>query len=679
MKQWKILCQNDKVVAKLCGALGCTHFFARTLINRGIKTVEEARSFLDMNADVLHDPFLFRDMEAVVERIGLAIRKGEKITVYGDYDVDGITATGLLLKVLEELGSQVDYFIPSRFTEGYGVNSAALQRIAESGTRLLITVDTGITAVKETEEAKALGMDVIITDHHECQSLLPNTLILNPKQEGCGYPFKELAGVGVVYKLVCALDQRFGNGDGWLRYTPFAAIGTVADIMLMRGENRFIVRKGLEKLKETESIGLHSLLDQCVGDRPLDTSTVGFILAPRLNAAGRMGEASLSVELLTTNLKSRADALVEELCKENNLRQATENKILEEAIEMIEGDPENAKRQAIVLWDANWHNGVIGIVASRLKERYGKPCILFTVNGDLAKGSGRSVRPFNLFETLEHLSHHLERYGGHAFAAGVLAKTECLEVFRNELCSEVEAFLQTNAFDESIEVECVLKGADLTVANISALEALAPFGRGNETPLYCAKNITVVEAVPTANGNHMRLVFDVDGRRLSAFYFHVSPDRFCYQAGDLVDIVFEADINTYNSHKSVRLLVKDIRFSADFEEDMKRLKSHEICSSDIPSREDTAALFRFLKKQIDIGARQLDFYTFPKRIEAEGFRKLSLGAIYFSMRILKELGVLEYQHDGSVVSNLKIHCEKKVSLEDSSIRTEIMRKAGEMG
>lgn len=679
MKQWKILCQNDKVVAKLCGALGCTHFFARTLINRGIKTVEEARSFLDMNADVLHDPFLFRDMEAVVERIGLAIRKGEKITVYGDYDVDGITATGLLLKVLEELGGQVDYFIPSRFTEGYGVNSAALQRIAESGTRLLITVDTGITAVKEAEEAKALGMDVIITDHHECQSLLPDTLILNPKQEGCGYPFKELAGVGVVYKLVCALDQRFGNGDGWLRYTPFAAIGTVADIMLMRGENRFIVRKGLEKLKETESIGLHSLLDQCVGDRPLDTSTVGFILAPRLNAAGRMGEASLSVELLTTNLKSRADALVEELCKENNLRQATENKILEEAIEMIEGDPENAKRQAIVLWDANWHNGVIGIVASRLKERYGKPCILFTVNGDLAKGSGRSVRPFNLFETLEHLSHHLERYGGHAFAAGVLAKTECLEAFCNELCSEVEAFLQTNAFDESIEVECVLKGADLTVANISALEALAPFGRGNETPLYCAKNITVVEAVPTANGNHMRLVFDVDGRRLSAFYFHVSPDRFCYQAGDLVDIVFEADINTYNSHKSVRLLVKDIRFSADFEEDMKRLKSHEICSSDIPSREDTAALYRFLKKQIDIGARQLDFYTFPKRMEAEGFRKLSLGAIYFSMRILKELGVLEYQHDGSIVSNLKIHCEKKVSLEDSSIRTEIMRKAGEMG
>ncbi|MBQ7935085.1 MAG: single-stranded-DNA-specific exonuclease RecJ, partial [Clostridia bacterium] len=553
------------------------------------------------------------------------------------------------------------------------------QLIAARGTRLLITVDTGITAVREVEEAKAMGMEVIITDHHECQSVLPDTLILNPKCPESGYPFSELAGVGVVYKLACALDQRFGRGDGAERYTPFAAIGTVADIMPMLEENRYIVRNGLEKLKDIDCPGLSILLDRCVGERPVDTSTVGFVVAPRINAAGRMGSAEAGVELLTTRDPARAEALVEELCRENNHRQATENAILEQAVEMIEKDPANQKRDAIVLWHPEWHNGVIGIVASRLKERYGKPCILFTVNEGYAKGSGRSVRPFNLFEALERLSGHLEKFGGHAFAAGVLLKTENLEAFRDAFCQEVRLFLQKNQFDESIEIDCVLNEADLSVGQIRELEKLSPFGRGNETPIFGLRNVELLEAIPTANGNHMRLSLRCGGTRLTAFYFNVSPACFCYRAGERTDMVVETDINTYNGRQSVRLLIKDIRYSDPSVDEVERLEERNILPEDIPEREDTVALYRYFKKQNAMGTQMFDFYTLPDRINSDQRCPISLGAVYFSMKILRELGVLEYQHTGPIVSNLQIHEKKRVSLQDSVILNEIRKKVGEIG
>ena len=683
MRKWKILKQSDEAVSALRSALGCSHFFARVLLNRGIVSADRAKSFLNASAESLLDPFLFCNMEPIVDRIAKAIQNHERITVYGDYDVDGITATALLLQVLRELGGNADFYIPSRFTEGYGVNSAAVQMIAAGGTGLLITVDTGITAVKEVEEAKLLGLDVIITDHHECQSILPDTLILNPKCPGSGYPFAELAGVGVVYKLVCALDYRYGNGDAADRYTPFAAIGTVADIMPMRGENRYIVHKGLEQLKTFDSPGLQLLLDRCVGDRVIDTSTIGFAVAPRINAAGRMGSAQLGVELLTTHDTKRAEELVNELCQENQNRQATENKILEQAIEMIESDPEHHKRSAIVLWHSEWHNGVIGIVASRLKDRYGKPCVLFTVNGEYAKGSGRSVRPFNLFDALEQLSPYLEKYGGHAFAAGVLVRTDKLEVFREALCKEVDLFLQNDQFDESIELDCVLKDGDLTVGQIRELNKLSPFGRGNEMPVFCFMDADILEAVPTANGNHMRLNFRCGNSRLTAFYFNVAPMDFCYRAGDRVDIAFEADINTYNGKQSVRLLIKDIRFSESksvgLHQKMKSFQRLELSSADVPNRGDTVAVYRYFKKQEGIGVQKFDIYTLPERINSDQQWKCSLGAVYFSMRILRELGVLEYQHSGAIISGVQLHSEKRVNLEDSEILKEIREKAGEIG
>lgn len=681
MRQWKIKEQNEKMVAALQKGLGCTHFFARILINRGINEVEQALEFLNTSDSDLLDPYLFEGMSQAVERIGRAIGQHEKITVYGDYDVDGITATGLLVEAIRALGGDAEYYIPSRFTEGYGVNSSAIRAIAAGGTRLIITVDTGITAVAEVEEAKRLGLEIIITDHHECQRDLPDTRIINPKYTGCRYPFPDLAGVGVAYKMACALDQKYGSGEGARRFTSFAAIGTVADIMPLRGENRFIVRRGLEDLKETSSIGLKLLMDRCVGDKPVDTAAIGFMIAPRINAAGRLGSAEAGVELLITHDRERAQEIVDQLCAENNRRQEIEAQILEEAISMIERDPDSEKRGAIVLWQEGWHNGVIGIVASRLKERYGKPCILFSVNGDLAKGSGRSIRPFNLFEALERISGICEKYGGHAYAAGLLVHAGRLPEFRDAFCREADLFLEDHAFDESIEVDCTLRSGDLTLDQIRALSRLAPFGRGNETPVFCMRGVELLDAAPTANQNHMRLVLQCGQQRTTAFYFNISPARFDYLPGDLIDIVFEAEINTYNGRQSVQLTIKDMRYSAalcaPMKTEIRRLKEEQILPADIPSREDAVALYRFLYLKMQQGVNSFDFYTLPGRIACAQQRRLTVGNIFYALQILKELGILEYSLEDQELKNLHIHTEKRVSFGDSEILKNITEKAGD--
>lgn len=671
MRQWNIREQKKETVDALCAALGCTHFFARILVNRGLVSPADARAFLRADQTALLDPALFRDMDAVIMRITQALKAQEKITVYGDYDVDGITATSLMVEVLRELGGTVDYYIPSRFTEGYGVNIGAVRTIAARGTRLIITVDTGITATEEVAEARRLGVDVIISDHHECQQL-PDTWIINPKYAESGYPFGDLAGVGVVYKIACALEKQFGRGDMAERYLPFAAIGTVADIMPLLGENRYIVRKGLEDLRNTDCVGLRALIDRCMGDKPVDTTAVGFVLAPRLNAVGRLDSAEVGVELLTTRDPVRAAEIVEQLCAENNRRQEIENQILTEAIGMIEQDPALGGRSAIVLWHEDWHAGVIGIVASRLKDRYGKPCILFSVNGEHAKGSGRSIRPFNLFETLERLQSFCSGFGGHAYAAGVLVHTGQLEAFRDAFCAEVDRFLEEHTFDHSLDMDCVLRGGDLTLEKIRSLDQLAPFGRGNETPMFCIRNALLLEAVPTVNRNHMRFTLQCGRVRVSAIYFNISPDQFCYLPGDTVDLVVEASINRYNGRQSLQLTVRDLCYGLD-----RRLAAEEeLKRTEVPGREDAAAVYLFLKKRIQRGLSCYEFYALPDHIAAEG-KRLSAGKVHLVLRILRELGVLDYEEDGAQLLSLAVHPEIRVNLQDSAILKEITGKAGE--
>lgn len=681
MRQWKIKKQNSEDVAALCEALSCTHFFARVLINREMRSIGQAKAFLSVDESVLVDPYLFHSMEAVVEKIWKTIKAGERITVYGDYDVDGITATSLMVKVLRELGGVVDYYIPDRFAEGYGVNKAAVAEIAQKGTKLMITVDTGITAVEEVEQAKALGMEVIITDHHECQPELPATLIINPKQPDCGYPFLHLAGVGVVYKIACALDAKYGKGDGARRYAPFAAVGTVADIMPLIGENRYIVRRGLEDLNSCGCLGLEKMIAHCLGDKPIDTGAIGFVIAPRINAAGRLGSAKTGVELLITEDAARAEEIVEELCRENNRRQEIENGILKDALGMIERDPLADQRSAIVLWKKDWHNGVVGIVASRLKDRFQKPCFLFSLNEEFGKGSGRSIPPFSLFNALSNISGSCEKFGGHTLAAGVLVRKGRLKEFRDAFCREVDCFLKKEQFDCSIEIDCELFGEDLTLENLHAMESLAPFGRKNELPIFCMRRVRILSASPTANRNHMRLVLQCGHLRITAFYFNVSPENFCYQQGDLVDIVFEADINTYNGRQSVQLSLKDMRSSCREDrrilQEMERVQADRLALEDVPSRDDAVALYLYLKKQVDMGKNSFDFYSMPAAIQRNQGAALSFGKTYHALRILKEMGVLEYEWEEGMISRMMIHPEVRVSLRDSEILREIKRKAGE--
>ena len=683
MRRWNIKKQDEHLVDTLCRELDCTHFFARILINRGFLNEDDARAFLNTNCSDLLDPFLFNGMDQAVERIKKAIRNSERITVYGDYDVDGITATALLSGVLKELGGVVDFFIPSRFTDGYGVNSSAIQAIAEKGTQLIITVDTGITAVDEVEEAKRLGMDVIVTDHHECQEILPQVLVINPKYAESGYPFQHLAGVGVVFKLISALIYSFGGCPADIdQYTPLAAIGTIADIMPMLGENRYIVQKGLEYLQNTENIGLKKLIDRCMGDRLLDASAVSYVLAPRINAAGRMGNASIGVELLTTDDGERAESLVEELCRENNRRQGIENGILEDAISMIEEDEAEQKRNAIVLWKEGWHNGVVGIVASRLKERYNRPCILFSLSEDHAKGSGRSVKPFNLFNALEQIKDHTLKFGGHAYASGVLVSTDHLNEFRDALCKQVDMFLEENEFDNSIEIDCSLYPQDLSVENILSLQKLAPFGRENESPIFCMRNVRILEAAPTANGNHMRLTFLCDHIKVTAFYFNVSLADFLYTEGETVDVVFETDINVYNGRRSVQLTVKDIRNalsnSNSVWRDVERLNGMNVGEKDIPSRDHTAAVYRYLQKAVSSGSCSFDITTLPDRISQNQEIEISNGAVYLSLLALEELGVLNFEKEGRNIRKLQLNSQTKVDLGDSEILKKYKEKAGEL-
>ena len=683
MRRWNIKKQNEHLVEALCSELGCTHFFARILVNRGFATVQEARAFLNVTRSDLLDPFLFKGMDQAVERIKKAIQNSERITVYGDYDVDGITATALLTVALKELGGNVDFFIPSRFTDGYGVNSSAIQSIAERGTRLILTVDTGITAVDEVEEAKRLGIDVIVTDHHECQETLPQVLVINPKYDQSGYPFQHLAGVGVVFKLVSALVYSLGGTASDIdKYTPLAAIGTIADIMPMHGENRYIVQKGLEILKNTRNIGLKKLIDHCMGDRTLDASAISYVLAPRINAAGRMGNASIGVELLTTEDEQYADQLVEELCRENNRRQGVENRILEEAIAMFEQEEAEKKRNAIVLWKEGWHNGVVGIVASRLKERYNRPCILFSLSEDHAKGSGRSVKPFNLFNALERIKDHTLKFGGHAYASGVLVSTDHLNEFRDALCEQVDSFLEENEFDNSIEIDCSLYPQDLSVENIAALQQLAPFGRENESPIFCMRNVRILEAAPTANGNHMRLAFLCDHTKVTAFYFNTSLADFLYTAGETVDVVFEADINAYNGRKSVQLIVKDIRNALSCSNfvwrDIERLKAMNVQEKDIPTRDHTAAVYRYLQKATSLGFCSFDITTLPTRISQKQQIEITNGAVYLSLMALEELGVLTFESEGRNIRKVQLNSQIKVDLGDSEILKKYKEKAGEL-
>ncbi len=542
--------------------LGISPVIVTLLYNRGITSDSGIQSFLSKSMQAVHNPFLLPDMDKAADRIMHALEEKQKICIYGDYDVDGITATVLLYKYLLSHGADVSYYIPDREEEGYGINIKAVNKISKTGCKLLITVDCGITATGETELAKAQGMDVIITDHHTCMEKIPAaTAVINPKRADSEYPFKDLAGVGVAFKTVLALSVRLGEStkDIFYKYAPYAAIGTVADVVSLTDENRVIVDRGIKTIKSRPTPGISALLE-IAGIKDLNAGSIAFGIAPRINAAGRMGSAKTAVELLMCETPSMAKEIATALDTENQRRRACEKDIYEDAEKLIQENPSILSKPVLVIAGESWHKGVIGIVASRLMEKYYKPTVLISYEDGTGHGSCRSVEGFNITEALSFSSDLLEKYGGHAMAAGLTVKTDNIAHLRDKINKFAKEKLTKEILTPRLRVDLKITPSSLTEENIRTIGNLEPFGEGNSMPVFAICGATVASCMPMGEeGAHLRLQLKKDGCKLSCVAFRMGELYNSLPAGKTVDIAFTPEINNFGGRQSIQLRIEDIK------------------------------------------------------------------------------------------------------------------------
>ena len=534
---------------------GYTPLLAAVLATRGICTAAEAHAFLDGDSTATDDPGLLTDITPAIQRIMRAISRREKAAVYGDYDVDGITSGCLMTDYLRSLGLNTELYIPDRLEEGYGLNTAAIERLREEGVTLIITVDCGVTAIEETEFAASIGVDMIITDHHECQDELPNAVaVIDPKRRDCLYPNRDLAGVGVAYKVACAMD---GSDERMLaRYSDLVAVGTVADVMPLTGENRRIIKAGLEKLRTNPRAGLAALMDEAGIDRSrLSVSTIGFTLAPRINAAGRLGQVEHAARLMMESNPRRAEQLAAELCEMNRERQRLEQEIWEQAMASLAG---TTPTTPIILAGEDWHQGVIGIAASRLSEAFRVPAVMISLHGEHGKGSCRSYAGFNLFDALTSCGDLLDTFGGHILAAGLNIRRENVEAFReafteyyvNHIPDLIPGLTPDLLIDHPrlLDMDCV-----------QSLDELEPCGNCNPRPLMILTGCRLSGVTPIGGGKHVRLRVDKFNTTYECIWFNHRAEDLGVTEGDEIDIAFYPQINEFRGHRSVQLLTQDIR------------------------------------------------------------------------------------------------------------------------
>lgn len=559
-KKWLLREFDKNRVIEISKKFQISPLTAIILYNRGVRDDEAVGRFLSRDLGYMHDPYLLKDMDKATDRILRARENGEKITIYGDYDVDGITAIAILYKHFQEMGIAVDYYVPDRMQEGYGINKEALDKIKDNGSTIIITVDTGITAVEESEYAKEIGLDVIITDHHECKEQIPSALAaIDPKRKDCSYPFKSLAGVGVVFKLIQALDENKSLPDLMEKYADLLCLGTVADISPLIDENRVIVSEGLRRFKTTKNIGLKALIEVSAGEKEITTSTIGYTIAPRINASGRLGCASRSVELFLTDDVEKAKSLAQSLCEENSLRQQTEQKMFKEAMEYLEAHPEVKDDNIIVIPHENWHHGIVGIVSSKITEKFYKPSILFAIDGEDAKGSGRSVTGFNLFGVLENCSDLLEKFGGHELAAGLTIKSQNIEAFRKKVNDCAESGFTETSKTPTIMLDASIKVPYITMGTVYDINKLQPFGVDNPTPVFAVRNIKIHKISVMSEGRHLRMTLLKDGKYVDSVGFGMGEYYQYLEEGDFIDVAFALDINDYKGFQNVQMIIKDIK------------------------------------------------------------------------------------------------------------------------
>ncbi len=554
----------DEAAARSLRGAGYPALLAALLSARGVSSPEEAALLLDRERELSHSPYLMKDMDKAAARIRRALADGERMAVFGDYDVDGITSTVLLVDYLRSRGADCLKYIPRRVEDGYGLGREALRTLLDQGVTLVITVDCGITGVEEARWARENGLDLVITDHHECREVLPDAAaVVDPRRPDCPYPFKHLAGVGVALKLVLALDEQRSESL-FARYCTLAAIGTVADVMPMTGENRTIVCRGLEAIGGTDFLGLRALLQETgLADREVTSIQIGFVLAPRINAAGRMGEAELAADLLLTGDPARAELLARELCGLNRERQAVEQEIFAQAVEQIEFLPDG-ERSALVLSSGSWHQGVVGIVASRLSEKYSCPSFMIHLQNGLGKGSCRSYGGFNLFAALESCQDLLVDFGGHELAAGFNIREEDIPAFRRRMNRCVCEFCNGEKPVSSLAVDVVIRDPGwVTLEEMEALSRLEPYGAGNERPVFAVMGARVESLQGVGQNRHLKLRLAMGEQRFDAIFFSATAAACGVAPGMRVDAAFHLQVNEFRGVSSVQLQLVDLRPAAE--------------------------------------------------------------------------------------------------------------------
>ena len=658
-KKWTIGTPKEQDVALLRGA-GYPYLLSTVLAARGISSAEEAAEFLDRERSLTTSPMLMRDMDKAVERIQRAIAGGETVAVFGDYDVDGITSTVLLLDYLKSCGVNCLRYIPRRIEDGYGLYCDAIQGLHDQGATLMITVDCGITGNEEVAFARSLGMDVVVTDHHECKETLPDAVaVVDPHRPDCPYPFKHLAGVGVALKLVMALGGENREDALFARYCTLAAIGTVADVMRMEGENRTIVSCGLEALPHTDFVGVHALLKESgLLGKPITSIQIGFVLSPRINAAGRMGKADLAADLLETSDPARAEELARQLCDLNRERQAVEQAICADAVSKIQS-LRSEERSALVLSSENWHQGVVGIVASRLSEKYSCPSFMIHLKDGTGKGSCRSYGGFNRFAALESCADLLDGFGGHELAAGFTIQEGNIDAFRQRMNRYVRSAsggeLPVSSLDIDAAITCP---GDVSLSEVEHLSQLEPYGAGNPRPTFALLGATVDAVQSVGQGKHLKLRLSKGTCRFDAIFFSVTEEECGVAAGMRVDAAFYLQANTFRGNTTLQLQLIDIRPSltpsrheaADLDLLDRLVAGGPLTAQETSrlnaSREQFGAYWVLLERRLRQGKAEEDLLPFLRQLAAQAGGGESFLRAGLALRVFDERGLLSMNQEG---------------------------------
>ena len=669
IKNWRLPPESSRdEINKLCGVTGLGRLVCAVMCARGITNAEEIAAFLS-NAEEMDSPYTIKDMDKAVERIREAMEDGERIAVYGDYDCDGITSTTILTSYFQSVGADVIYYVPSREKEGYGLNKSAVDILHQQKTDLIVTVDNGVSAHEEIDYAASLGIDVVVTDHHTPRETMPNAVaVVNPHRKDCPSKFKDLAGVGVAFKLICALEDA-ESSELLEYYSEIAALGTIADVVPLLGENRIIVKHGLKGIGQTENPGIKALLAVSgLSDKVVTGESAAFGIIPRINAAGRMSVVDDVIELLLTDDTEYAEEIAEAVNAQNAERKKIEENILLEIEREIERNPDILKRRVFMAGGRGWHHGVIGIVASKMMERYGRPVILFSIEGDMARGSGRSIEGFPLIEAISKCSSRLTRYGGHMLAAGCTLRANDLAGFIDEIDAwTIENYPVMPA--ASLQVDYIMTSGELTIDNIQQLSQLEPFGAGNEVPNLLLSNLKIEGIYPTTDKKHVRIRLQFDNHLFYAIYFNVAEKNLPCKAGDMVDIVAGVSVNEWNGTLQLSVRIKDLR-PVGIEQN-KLIKSQarymayvrrefgENCKKEevLPAREDIAAVYRYIKKAAVCPA---DFENLYYRVYSSG---IDFCRMCIAVNVMEEMGLVK--KDGEYISAAENPA--KVNLDDSLI------------